>query len=348
MMNTKNKRKLRIFLIVFGFVMLSIIGFVIAMYDPSPVGYWRTHEGQLAYTKTYKEAMQLLPQPNQTLDIHTSFGIVRMYKWITEQTQAATPIVLIPGYFAGVPMWSENLNDLIVKHPVYAIDFLGDAGMSVQTAKIENGTDQANWLHETLSSLSIPKMHIVGHSFGGWAAANYATHYPERIASLILLEPVCVFQGIKTEIIIKSIPASIPFLPKSWRESMLKDIGGAAEIDYNDPVARMITEGTQYYARKLPGLPEQITPEQLEKWIMPTYVAVGEKSVMHDSEKVVAVAQNKIKHIQAKNWPGGTHSLPMDFPSEINAEIIEFIANNCNSDTLNQTSSKKVQLLREK
>lgn len=323
-----HKRKLRVFLFILGSVIISIIGIGIALYDSSPIGYWRSHEGRVAYMKTYNQAMELLPPPNQTLDIHTSFGVIRIYKWITEQTQLATPIVLMPGHSAGVPMWSKNLHDFVAKHPVYAMDALGNAGMSAQTVKIKNRSDQATWLHEALSSLNVTKMHIVGHSFGGWAAANYATHYPEKVASLVLLEPVFVFQGLKTEIIIKTIPAAIPFLPKSWRESMLEDIGGASKIDHNDPVARMIAEGTEYYAQKLPGLPEQISPEQLRMWKMPTYVAMGAKSIMHDSEKAVAVAQGNIKHIQAKNWAGGTHSLPMDFPREINTEIIAFIAAN--------------------
>ena len=309
-------------------VSLSILGLGIAMYDSCPVGYWRTHDGHAAYRMTYDEAMELLPQPSETLDIHTSFGVVRIYQWVTEQTQSATPVVLIPGRSAGVPMWSGNLQDFIVKHPVYAMDYLGDAGMSIQSVSIENGANEAAWLDEVLASLNLTKVHMVGHSFGGWAAANYATRYSEKVASLILLEPVFVFQGLKTEIIIKSIPAAIPFLPKRWRESMLKDIGGAEEIDYHDPVARMIAEGTEYYAGKLPGLPEQITAEQLQTWEMPVYVAMGEKSVMHDAEKAVVVATSNIKHVKARNWANGTHSLPMDFPREINAEIIAFIAAN--------------------
>ena len=321
----KHKRRLLVSLPILGAVIISIVALGIALYDSSSIGYWRTPEGQSTYTKTYNQAMKSLPPPSQTLDVSTSFGVVRVYEWATPQTRSATPIVLIPGRSAGVPMWASNLHDFVAKHPVYAMDALGDAGMSVQTVKIENGADQATWLHEVLSSLNVTKVHIVGHSFGGWAAANYATRYPGKVASLILLEPVFVFQGLKTEIIIKTIPAAIPFLPKSWRESMLKDIGGVAEIDQNDPVARMIVEGTEYYAQKLPGLPEQITPEQLQSWKMPTYVVMGAKSAMHDSEKAVAVARSNIKNIQAKNWPSATHSLPMEFPREINAEIIAFM-----------------------
>ena len=269
------KRKLRVLSLISGVVIVGLAMLGIAMYDPSPVGYWRTPEGQRTYIKTYDEAMKLLPAPSKTLDISTDFGVVRVYEWITEQTKGTTPIVFLPGRLAGVPMWVNNLPDFVTKRPVYAMDALGDAGMSVQTVKIKNGTDQATWLHQVLMNLTLTKVHMVGHSFGGWAAANYATQHPERVASLTLLEPVLVFQGLSTQIIIKSIPAAIPFLPRSWRESMLKEIGGDKEIDQADPVARMIAEGTEYYAGKLPGLPEQITPKQMQAWKMPVYVAMA-------------------------------------------------------------------------
>jgi pimeloyl-ACP methyl ester carboxylesterase len=320
----RSKRKLRVLLLGLSTVIIGLVMLGIATYDPSPIGYWRTSEGQQTYTKTYNEAMKLLPAPSKTLDIPTDFGFVRVYEWRTEQTQLATPIVLLPGRSAGVPMWSHNLPDFVAQRPVYAMDALGDAGMSVQTVRIKDGTDQATWLHQVMVNLALTKAHMVGHSFGGWAAANYATQHPERVASLVLLEPVLVFQGLSTQLIIKTIPAAIPFLPKSWRESMLKDIGGVTELDQTDPVARMITEGTEYYAQKLPGLPEQITPKQMQAWKMPVYVAMADKSAMHDSDQAVAVARSHIRHVQIKNWSGATHSLPMEFPREINAEVLSF------------------------
>ena len=61
---------------------------------------------------------------------------------------------------------------------------MGDAGMSVQTRRIRDAADQA------LARMGKPTVHLVGHSFGGWLVANYAVRHPERVASLLLLEPV--------------------------------------------------------------------------------------------------------------------------------------------------------------
>lgn len=292
--------------------------------EQKTLGHWRSLEGQQSYEKSYAEAMKRLPTPGGTLDIPTDYGTVRVYEWVTEQTRSITPIILVPGYTSGVPMWESNLADLITKRPVYALDALGDSGLSVQTAIIKNGADQAAWLNQVITHLKVAKIHLVGHSFGGWSAANYASRYPEKVASLSLLEPVFVFQGLNLRIILKTIPAAIPFLPKRWRENMLKDIGGVPKIDLNNPVARMISEGAEYFERKLPA-PKQITPEQLRGWKMPVYVAMAANSSLHNSMKAVEVAQANIEHVQAKNWPNATHSLPMQFPREIDAEILAFI-----------------------
>jgi pimeloyl-ACP methyl ester carboxylesterase len=288
------------------------------------LGHWRSPHGQQAYEKSYAEAMKRLAPPGKTLDVPTDYGSVRVYEWITEQTRSARPILLVPGYTSGVPMWQSNLPDLANKRPVYALDALGDSGMSAQTGIIKNGADQAAWLNQVITHLKVAKIHFVGHSFGGWSAANYASRYPEKVASLSLLEPVFVFQGLNLRIILKTIPAAIPFLPKKWRENLLKDIGGVTEIDLNDPVTRMISEGAEYFERKLPA-PERITPEQLRGWEMPVYVAMAANSSLHNSARAVEVAQANIEHVQAKNWTNATHSLPMEFPKEIDAEILTFL-----------------------
>lgn len=42
---------------------------------------------------------------------------------------------------------------------------------------------------EFFDRLGLGKVHLVGHSFGGWIAAEIASYYPERLASLQLIAP---------------------------------------------------------------------------------------------------------------------------------------------------------------
>jgi pimeloyl-ACP methyl ester carboxylesterase len=207
-------------------------------YDPSPVGHFRTEKGHRAYAASYAAAMEQLPTLTRSMDLETDFGTVRVYEFASARTRRSVPVVLLPGRTSGAPMWEANLSGLAEERTVYALDALGDAGMSVQTRKIEDSADQAVWLDQVLAQLGSPKVHLVGHSFGGWTAANYALRHPERVASLMLLEPVFVF-------------------------------GGAEEIDPNDPVTRMISDATEHYAAKLP-LPQRLSKSNSEIYLCPS------------------------------------------------------------------------------
>src|SRR5690606_12969112 len=160
-----------------------------------PVGYWRSAEGLDEYQTKYDDAMSLLPMPDRSFYVNTSFGFVRMYKFEGRESNNV-PLVLLPGRASGSPIWADNLPSLLQISDVYLVDLLGEPGMSVQRRPIMNGADQAAWLHEALQAMSEDEFHIVGLSIGGWLAANLAKHRPEHLASVTLIDPVFVFDGI--------------------------------------------------------------------------------------------------------------------------------------------------------
>ena len=145
--------------------------------------------------------MTLVPTPRSTLDLETTFGRGRVYEFgAASADRAAIPVVLLPGRTSGVPMWAYNLPDLAAARNAYALDALGDAGLSVQIRSIRDAADQADWLDQVLAQLPVPRIHLLGHSFGGWLAANYAAWHPERVQTLTLLDPVFVFQGLRWQL----------------------------------------------------------------------------------------------------------------------------------------------------
>lgn len=287
-------------------------------------GRFRTVDGEHRYKEAYADAMKLLPKPKQILDIETDHGLVRVYELINSTDKLQVPIVLLPGRTSGTPMWAENLEGLLSERTVYTIDMLGDAGMSVQSKPVENPYEQALWLEQVFKEIGLPQLHLVGHSLGGWNAVNYTIHYPHRVISLGLLEPVFVFAGLRWEFYIKSIPLSIPFLPYSIRNKMLENVGATKEVDMNDPLARMIAEATKDYA-VASLLPRMIKTRQLLTLDMPVYVGLGGKSVLHDSQKVYNNALQNIRKLKIKIWEDGSHSLPMEDAEEVNEELLKFM-----------------------
>lgn len=297
---------------------------VLGWFTASPrVGHFRTVDDRLAYEAAYTRAMALMPSPSRTLDVQTAFGTVRVYEWANPDATGA-PVVLLPGRGSGVPMWSQNLPSLLAQRSIYALDALGDAGLSAQSAPLTSTVDQASWIDETLKALEIERAHIVGHSFGAASAMALAVNRPARLASLTLLEPAFVLRWPPASIILWSIPASLPFLPQTWRNAAIAQIAGEdpGAIDPDDPVATMITLGGTGYSAALPT-PHPLTDVQLRSITVATYVALADGSPITKGAASRAKAE-LIPDVQVKVWPGTTHSLPMQVADPLAAELAVF------------------------
>ena len=97
-----------------------------------------------------------------------------------------TSIVLLHGFLENQAMWNALVPVLSKKHRVITIDLLGH-GQTEPLGYIQTMENNANVVHEILSSLRIRKAVLVGHSMGGYVALAYAELYPESIKGLVLL-----------------------------------------------------------------------------------------------------------------------------------------------------------------
>lgn len=314
----------KIMYFILALIILSTASYYIFR-DKNPLGHFKSEEGRKDFEIAYNEAMKHIPQPKETKDIKTEFGTVRVYYFTKEENKDKTPIILLPGRSSSTPMWEPNLEGLLAERPVYTLDLLGEPGMSVQSKVIKDKKEQAKWLNEVLIALDLNKVHITGVSIGGWTAMNLARYYPERIASISLLDPVFVFAPISLKMIAASIPASVPIVPKSIRERMLSYISGGAEADDSVPIAKLIESSMRNFKLKLPA-PDQLTDEDLKNINIPVLALMAEKSTMHNSAKAVEKGKTTMKNIIIENWPNASHAINGEFPSEINKKILEFVA----------------------
>lgn len=197
-------------------VLVAVVATAFALRSPSPVGHWNSRAGRDAFAADYERAWQAMPAPAETLDVRTEFGFVRVHRFVsTGNTRSQHPFVLVPGRSSPSPIWADDMPSLLRLGDVYVIDLLGEPGMSVQEPPIEDFQDNAAWLDQTLAALAAERFHLLGLSIGGWTAANLTVHFPQRVASLLLIDPACTFGTIPLETAIRAIPASVPWLPKA-------------------------------------------------------------------------------------------------------------------------------------
>ena len=282
----------------------------------APVGHFTSAAGHDRYDEAYRAAMTRLPPPDATLDVRTDHGVVRMYRF---DGPPGTPLVLVPGRASASPVWADNVGSLRALRTVYAVDLLGEPGRSVQSRPIVDDADQAAWLDQALAALGEPAVHLVGLSIGGWTAANLAVHRPERLASVTLIDPAQTFATIPLGTVVRSIPASVRWLPRSWRDAFGSYTANGAPVEH-EPVADMIEAGMQTYALALPQ------PALLEPRLpVPTLVILAGRSVMHDSAAAAANARRLNPTATVLTYPDASHAISGEYPERIAADVAAFL-----------------------
>lgn len=291
-----------------------------ALRDPSPVGYFTSARAYDGFLASYRAAMERMPAPDRTLDIRTGYGVVRVYHF---KGGGGEPLLLLPGRASASPVWADNMPTLLALRDVYTVDLLGEPGLSVQQRPISTDADHARWLHEVLLALPEPRIHLFGLSIGGWSAMNLALHEPAKVAGLILLDPALTFADLSTSAILRSIPVSVRWAPRSWREDFASWTANDAPVE-DEPVADMIEQGLQAYAMKLPA-PARPNRDRLAGLSVPALVLVAGKSRMHDATAAAAYATRVLPTATVKTYPDASHAINGEYPDEIAADVASFL-----------------------
>jgi pimeloyl-ACP methyl ester carboxylesterase len=294
----------------------------LALRDTSPVGHFTSAQGRDDFMAAYERAMRDLPEPDATLDVRTGYGVVRMYRFDGAEP-AAAPLVLLPGRAAASPMWADNLPPLLRLRTVYTIDLLGEPGASVQDRPIESQADQARWLHEALTRLPEPAVHLVGHSFGGWTAMNLAVHHREKVAGVVVIDPIMTFANLSAEVAVRSIPVAVRWTPKSWRDGFNSWTANGAPVE-DVPVADMIESGMRHYALKLPA-PTRFSDAQLSAVDLPVLVIVAGMSVMHEAAEAAEHARRTLPRATVLTYPDASHAISGEQPDRIAGDVGRFL-----------------------
>ena len=97
-------------------------------------------------------------------------------------------LLLLHGLGCDHTTWSPVIQQLAKHYTVIAPDLLGHGASAKPRADYSVG-GYANGMRDLLTVLGIDKVTVVGHSFGGGVAMQFAYQFPERTERMILVAP---------------------------------------------------------------------------------------------------------------------------------------------------------------
>lgn len=99
---------------------------------------------------------------------------------------AGPPLILIHGLSGSSRWWRHNIMPLAHQFQVYTIDLIGFGRSRGRHPFVL--TDAARYLTGWMDAVGIERASLVGHSMGGFIAADLAADFPERVDRLVLVD----------------------------------------------------------------------------------------------------------------------------------------------------------------
>jgi pimeloyl-ACP methyl ester carboxylesterase len=100
------------------------------------------------------------------------------------------PIMLLHCSAGSSGAWVPVIDQLGQRYRLLAPDLLGYGRNAPWPRNVPIAADQELGVIQALLDVAGQPVHLVGHSYGGTVALNAARHFPQRVASLSLIEPV--------------------------------------------------------------------------------------------------------------------------------------------------------------
>jgi pimeloyl-ACP methyl ester carboxylesterase len=193
--------------------------------------------------------------------------------------------------------------------------------------------DEVNDIHELamhyedlLETLGLEQATVVGHSFGGMIGAELAAHYPARVAELVLIAPVGLWNEDYPVIDFFAVP--VPELPDVlFADPAFKPPPPAAESEEEIDVEALVTlvQGLTSVAKFMWPIPDRGLARRLYRIRARTLVVFGAEDALaparYADDFVAGIADARKVIV-----PGAGHMVPIERTDEVLAAIEEFLA----------------------
>lgn len=282
------------------------------------IGRFKSDEARETYLRTYEAMAELWPIPATLADVPTPFGPTHVRR---SGSGGGVPLVLLPGLLGNSLHWHQIVQGLARDRAVYALDTMGAAGRSVQTAPLARDADYGVWFAAVLDGLGLDRAHVLGESSGAWHATLVGLHAAGRVASVSLIEPNGVITRIPWRALLKVIRFGGDTTEEGWRAMGEWLTPGVTMTD----VEKANAKAGQGY-KLAAGWARPLKDAELESFAPPLLVVYGGESVVAEP---LAARRRLAEHLpdaEVEIYPGTGHGVRGQVPGVVTARVVEFLA----------------------
>jgi pimeloyl-ACP methyl ester carboxylesterase len=268
--------------------------------------------GARAVEERYRELLATLPVPAEHLRVPTREGETFV---VASGPPDAPPLVLLHGSGSNTLMWAGDVAVWSEHFRVYAIDLIGEPGLSAPARPPLASGAYPLWFDDVLDGLGVARASVVAVSLGGWLTLDYATRHPERVERLALLTPAGVAKqkvaGVLGAVLLK------PFGKWGKRKSIEVLLG--PEVRAQAGSAAFVDLVSQHFRYRREPVPV-IDDAALRRATMPILAIVGARDAFIDTPRTAERLLRLVPSATVRVLPGIGHLLPAQ-----TAPVLEFL-----------------------
>ena len=282
---------------------------------------FKTSEGEAKSMKAYESVLAHWPVPYEEQDLPTKFGTTHL---IVSGSAGEKPLILLHGQDSFATSWIYNIAALSQAFRTYVVDTIGDMGKSKPICLPGSREGYAEWLLEVFDGLKIDKADLIGLSYGGFLATNFALAYPQRANRIVLLAPGIPNFGPPT---LQWANYGMPMMLLPSRFTVKRFINGVSTKGYSreDPVFEQMIVG-MINMRHVSFMRPVFVDEEFKQMTAPTLLLIGDHEIMYEPQKALDCATRLIPNLQVELILDANHMLNSDQPERVDARILKFLA----------------------
>lgn len=257
----------------------------------------------------YRQVLAQWPVPSTERFVPTRQGSTFV---LASGPDDAPPVLLLHGSQANAAAWMPDVPLWAKRFRLFAVDMIGEPGLSARVQPELVGEAHALWLDDVLAGLGLTQVAMVGTSLGGWLALDYASWRPGAVSALALVCPAGI--GRQKNFLLKALPLLLlgPWGAYRMREMIFGPAPATTPAELKPFAELMEAIGRAVRPRTL-DIP-RLSDDQLGQLQLPLLAIVGGRDALLDSRDTRRRLQQFVPQAEIAFIDDGYHYLPGQAP----------------------------------
>ena len=263
---------------------------------------YKSEAGRHAVERQYRRVLERWPVAWEQHIVSTRQGDTFV---IACGDPLAPPLVLFHGSGTNSASWMRDVATWVQHHRVYAIDMIGEPGLSAPSRPPLTSSAYAEWLDDVWAGLGLEKASVVGISLGGWLGLDFAIRRPNRVRSLSLISP----SGIGRQNYMLLLKVGVLRLFGTWGLVKSLELVSGRTAALPKPIVDALLMVFRHFRPRMGRIP-RLTDTDLAGLSMPVQVVVGSDDALLNSPETRERVERFVRNARVTYIENAGHILP--------------------------------------